>query len=507
MAEQLKIMLVISEVEGLVKTGGLADFGRALPLVLKERGHDVRVILPYYRSLLPPYFPIDRVGTLQALEVFPAAEALVVRMGGTGIRFALRQGFLEGEVPSRRLTKVPVYFIEHDFYFSGDQLYGDGTVSFADNARRFGFFSKAVLRTCQVLDFSADVIHCNDWHTAIIPFYLKKHENGNPFFQKSVSVLTLHNASFQGHFPPSERKFLGIGWQHFIPGLFEDNGQINLLKGGVAWADKINAVSPGYARELLTPLGGHGLQEAFLNRQEDLPGILNGCDYQKWDPATDPIIPANFDAEELQGKAVCKKELQQYFQLPDAPHIPMIGMVTRVTRQKGFAYLLDSLGDILNWKVQLIILGIGENWIEEALHEIARRFPQNMRWHNRFDDQLSHWIEAGSDFFLMPSLFEPCGLNQMYSLSYGTLPIVRSVGGLQDSVRHYTDTEGTGFLFNDPSSPALKNCIKEALTLYHDRPRDFQKLIQNAMAQRFDWHTAAQQYEAVYHDALKKLDF
>ncbi len=185
----------------------------------------------------------------------------------------------------------------------------------------------------------------------------------------------------------------------------------------------------------------------------------------------------------------------------------MIGMVTRVTRQKGFAYLLDSLGDILNWKVQLIILGIGENWIEEALHEIARRFPQNMRWHNRFDDQLSHWIEAGSDFFLMPSLFEPCGLNQMYSLSYGTLPIVRSVGGLQDSVRHYTDTEGTGFLFNDPSSPALKNCIKEALTLYHDRPRDFQKLIQNAMAQRFDWHTAAQQYEAVYHDALKKLDF
>ena len=494
MAEQLKIMLAISEVEGLVKTGGLADFGRALPLVLKERGHDVRIILPYFRSFL------------ESVTVFPLAEAVAVQMGTREICCSVWQGFLQVEASSSHTSKVPIYFIEHDFYFDRDHLYDDGTIPFADNAQRFGFFSKAVLRICQLLDFSVDIFHCNDWHTALIPFYLKEHEADNPFFQRSATLLTLHNASFQGHFPSAVCEFLGIGRRHFDPMFFEDHGQINLLKGGVAWADKINAVSPGYARELLTPLGGHGLHQSFLNRREDLIGILNGCDYRRWNPASDPLIPANYDAKDLRGKAICKKELQQFLRLPDAPHIAIISMVTRVTEQKGFSYLLDTLEDILNWKVQLIILGIGESWIEEALHDIATRFPANMRWCNQFDEQMSHWIEAGSDMFLMPSLFEPCGLNQMYSLRYGTLPIVRATGGLQDSVRHYSEKEGTGFLFYDPSSQALTDCVKEALTLYEKQPRHFQKLIQNAIAQCFDWHRVVQQYELLYLHALQKLD-
>lgn len=482
MAKSLKIMLAISEVEGFLKTGGLADIGRALPLALQKHGHDVRVILPYYKQNIPP----------DALSM--AIESLGVPLGNTEIWCALRQSSLED---------VPVYFVEHDHFFSRARPYDDGTFAYTDNAERFGFFSKAVLRACQALDFAPDVLHCHDWHTALIPFYLKIHEGYNPFFQNTTSLLTLHNADFQGHFPITVREFLGIGWEHLTTNRFEDFGQINFLKGGIYWADKINAVSPEYAQELLTPLGGHGLHEALLKRQEDLQGILNGCDYQSWHPALDPKIPANYHAADLSGKAICKKALQQRLGLRASPEIPLIGMVTRVTAQKGFGYLLPALIALLKENLHLVILGTGERWIEESLNHLAARFPENLRWQNQYDEELAHWIEAGADLFLMPSLFEPCGLNQMYSLKYGTLPIVRAVGGLKDTVRPFDEPQGTGFLFGPPDPQALLDCVREALSIYSDRSPIFQKLIQNAMAEQFDWEVSSRQYEKLYQSACK----
>ena len=482
LAKSLKIMLAISEVDGFVKTGGLADVGRALPLALKQRGHDVRVVLPFYKSI-----PAGSFTT--------ALETLQVSMGNTKIWCAVRQGWM-GE--------VPLYLVEYDDFFARTSPYDDGTFPYADNAERFGFFSKAVFHTCQALQFVPDILHCNDWQTALVPFYLKVHEAAHPFFQKTASVLTLHNASFQGKFPATASVFLGIGWEHFTAQQFEDFGQLNFLKGGLAWADKINAVSPGYAQELLTPLGGHGLHELFLNRQNDLQGILNGCESSHWNPATDPFLPAHYHRMDFSGKALCKKALQHRLGLNQAAKIPLIGMVTRITTQKGFDYLLPALQTLLQENVQLVILGTGEPWIEEALRHLAERFPENFRWRNEYHEELSHWIEAGADLFLMPSLFEPCGLNQMYSLRYGTLPIVRAVGGLKDTVRPHDQPKGTGFLFDPPTPQALLACVQEALTVYEKHPKMFQRLVQNAMKATFDWEVTARHYEKLYQSALKK---
>ncbi len=483
MARPLKIMLAISEVEGFVKTGGLADIGRSLPLALKQRGHDVRIILPYYNKIIQQEIKTTVV------------ESLGVSMGNIELWCGVKQSFID---------EIPVYLIEYDHFFAREHCYDDGTLPFEDNAERFGFFSRSVLKTCQALDFSPDILHCNDWHTALLPFYLKEHEGDNPFFQKTASLLTLHNASFQGHFPVESREFLGIGWEYFTADCFEDFGQINFLKGGIAWADKINAVSPGYAQELLTPLGGHGLHEALLRRQEDVHGILNGCDYQIWNPALDSLIPRQYTPEDLSGKATCKNALQQAFQLPQNPDIPIIGMITRLSAQKGFEYALPALSAFLNGDVQLIVLGAGERWIEESLDELALQFPEKVGWKNGYDWELAHWIEAGSDLFLMPSLFEPCGLNQMYSLKYGTLPIVRAVGGLRDTVTNHDEARGTGFVFESSSPTALMACVQEAIQIYSDHPDAFQQLIQNAMEQQFDWEVSATQYETLYRDALKK---
>ncbi|MBF0276703.1 MAG: glycogen synthase GlgA [SAR324 cluster bacterium] len=483
MAEPLKIMLAISEVDGFVKTGGLADIGRSLPLALKKRGHDVRIILPYYSKII------------RQKTMIPAVETLGVPMGNKELWCAVKQCFEE---------KVPVYLVEYDLFFARERCYDDGTYPFVDNAERFGFFSKAVLQACQALNFAPDIIHCNDWHTALLPFYLKEHEKDNPFFKKTATLLTFHNASFQGHFPLTSREFLGIGWEHFSSDRFEDFGQLNFLKGGIAWADKINAVSPGYAEELLTPLGGHGLHEMLQRRQNDVHGILNGCDYQTWNPEIDPYIPVTYSALDLNGKRTCKEELQKAFQLPRRPDIPVIGMVTRLSAQKGFEFAIPALMEILNWELQLIVLGAGEHWIEGALDVLEQQFPEKVGWKNGYDWGLAHWIEAGSDMFLMPSLFEPCGLNQMYSLKYGTLPIVRSVGGLRDTVTHFTEADGTGFVFEEPSPEALIHCVRQSVETYYEQPAAFQKLIQNAMAKQFDWENSADQYEDLYLETMKK---
>jgi starch synthase len=470
----LKILFAISEFEGLVKTGGLADVGRALPAELKKHGHDIRVVMPYHSDLA------DKVSITKTIN------DVYFNVGNFRKGCAIH----EAEFKNQRL-----WFIEHYDYFSRHGLYG-----YDDDAERYAFFSGAVPELCQVIDFFPDIIHCNDWQTALIPYYLKICAEHNPEYSKIRTILTIHSGAFQGRFHGRHREFSGIAIKDFVPGLFEDNGLVNFLKGGIALADKITTVSPGYAQELMNDVGSHGLHETYISRQKDIEGILNGCDYDEWNPETDPDIPKNYSKHDLSGKLICKTELQQYYNLPERADVPVIGILTRLTKQKGFGYLIDAIKWILEWDLQFVVLGTGEFWIEEAFTNLARDYPDKVGCKIEYNWKLAHLIEAGSDIFLMPSLFEPCGLNQLYSMKYGTLPVVRAVGGLKDTVKHYNEANGTGtgFVFDAPDSQSVYNCIRLAVSTYYDRRNDFKKMIQSAMSENFHWATSATEYEKLY---------
>ena len=487
----LRIIFASAEVEGFSKTGGLADVARALPLHLKSLGHDVRIVTPFYRQI-PQKHETDTI-----------ISSLGVPMGSEEIWCAVRHKEMEGTVDGKKIS-VPVYFIEHQHHFFRHGYYDDGTQGYPDNASRFGFFSKAVLQICHALDWTPDIFHSNDWHTALVPFYLKQAQLETTDFLKSRSILTIHNAGYQGGSPGSFRHSLGIPLENFILEMFEDHGHLNLLKGGINFADLVNTVSPGYAEELRTPLGSHGLNETYLRKGENLSGILNGCDYDEWNPETDSLLPANFSESDLAGKKKCKQELQRLIGLPESAEVPVIGMVSRLTMQKGFDYLVPAMLGILQMDVQVVVLGSGEPWIANAFDQLKNEFPQKLGWYNGYSNDLAHLIEAGSDMFLMPSLYEPCGLNQMYSLRYGTLPIVRSVGGLKDTVMQYDQStgQGNGFILDHPTADAVSNTVGWAVNTFYERPVHFRKMVQNAMKQRFTWKTAAEKYVALYRKYL-----
>jgi starch synthase len=479
----MKILFLASEVTGLLKTGGLADVARALPLALRQRGHDVRLVLPLY-------LPIARTRPLREAVPF-----LGVPMGNTELFCSVQQ---------TRLESLPVYLIEYQHFFFRERPYQqrDGS-PYPDNAERFGFFCKAALQLCLAIGFSPDIVHANDWQTALAPFYLQSHRKRFKSLQHTRSVLTLHNGGYQGAAPANAREFLGIDDDWFHPQGFEDHGQLNLLKGGIHCADKLNAVSPGYAEELQTPLGGHGLHEHFQQRQADLSGILNGCEYEVWNPADDPHLPAHYDLHDLSGKTRCKSSLQAELNLPESPRTPLIGVISRLTDQKGFDFSLPAIRELLQGNVQFAVLGSGDAGLAQQLRQLMTEFPQQLHFHEGYSEPLAHRIEAGCDLFLMPSLYEPCGLNQMYSLRYGTLPVVRAVGGLKNSVWESTaDGElGTGFVFTEPSSEGVRQAIERALVCYQE-PERFAQMIANAMRQRFSWDQTATRYEALYESAL-----
>ena len=491
MPERLSIIFAASEVEGFSKSGGLADVARALPLHLKSMGHDVRIVTPLYR-LIPENHKTETI-----------IPALGVPLGSEESWCAVRQLEMEGVVDGKMIS-VPVYFIEHDHYFFRSGYYDDGLHEYPDNAARFGFFSKAVLQLCRALEWFPEIFHANDWHTALLPFYLRQSQQETDEFKQSGSVLTIHNAGYQGNAPGTFRNSLEIPLDYFVAELFEDHNQLNLLKGGIYFADQVNTVSPGYAEELRTQLGSHGLHEIYTRKGENFSGILNGCDYDEWNPETDPHLPAFFSATDLKGKKQCKKKLQEIVSLPELPDVPVIGMVSRLTWQKGFEYLLPALPQILSLEVQVIVLGSGEPLIANAFDKLQQKFPTKLGWYNGYNNELAHLIEAGSDMFLMPSLYEPCGLNQMYSLRYGTLPIVRRVGGLKDSVIQFDEKleTGNGFIFDDPDSDSLSEEVELAVSVFYNNPRQFKKMMDNAMKQRFAWKTAAEEYVALYRKAL-----
>lgn len=483
MASDLNVLFAVSEFAGIVKTGGLADVASALAQQMRSVGKDVRVVMPAYRKAM----------RLLSTKVVAAGFVRISHSFSAG--YAIREGEFNG---------VPIYLIEHNDFFDREDLYAYRGQGYGDNPERFAFFCAAALQSCEILGFKPDIIHGHDWQSSFLPLYLKTLQKRNPFFDNTKTVLTIHNGAYQEHVYAGKRGTLGVVDEFYHCNGFEDNGQINLLKGGIALADKVTTVSPTYAQEMTTELGSHGLAFIINQRKDDFVGILNGCDYDCWDPSVDELLPAKYTTNDLQGKLICKLSLQEHLGLPVNSEIPVYGLVSRLTEQKGFSYLVLALWQFLHNDVQVVVQGSGDPMISGALRQLAAVFKDKCRFVEAYDERLAHLIEAGSDFFLMPSLFEPCGLNQMYSLKYGTLPIVREVGGLVDTVTSYraeNENVGNGFSFQQPNVSDLMASLNETLTVYYNKPVMAQ-LINNAMNASFTWEQSTLDYLGVYQSAL-----
>lgn len=486
----LSILFSASEAVPFAKSGGLADVVGSLPKYLHALGHDVRLVMPRY-------YIIDRERL--GLELLPGV--LTVPMGILGNEYC---SVYTGSLPD---SDVPVYFLEHEGYYGRKGLYDEGNIAFPDNDRRFIFLSKATIELCKMLNFRPDIIHTHDWHTAAIPLLLNTAYKNDPYAGKAASVLTIHNMEYQGSFPPATMEILAVGWEQFTFLGVEKDDRVNLLKGGIYNATLLSTVSEGYADEIKTPQFGCGLENVLRERSGDLFGILNGVDYSEWNPETDRYIAARYSVHDMQGKSICKAELQQMMGLPEAADIPLFGVVSRMVKQKGIDFLAAALPEILKLDLQLVMLGEGEPWAHFYFGGMAAKHPEKMKVVVGYDNALAHRIEAGADFFLMPSAFEPCGLNQMYSMRYGTLPIVRATGGLDDSVVNLDEGElrGTGFKFWDLTAGALFDTVGWAVYTWYNRKETIRMLRLNAMQQRFAWEAAAARYEELYRLAISRL--
>lgn len=458
----------------------------ALPKALARLGHDVRVIMPLYRSINREKYGLHWRNTA------------CIHMGGGEENWV---GILEGSIEGQ----VPVYFIEYDRFYGRAGVYGDPE-GYPDNAFRFALLPKAALQICKDWDWIPDVVHVHDWASALGSVYLKTWDRILSPLSNTASVITIHNIGYQGVFHPSALRYIGLGPEYMSSEVFEDHGGLNLLKGGIHFADAITTVSPTHAHELLDPVGGMGLAPYLNNRRGDLTGILNGVDYDDWNPETDKYIPANYSSQDMSGKAICKAALQERFNLDFDPKAPVIGIVSRFAAQKGFDLIRKALPSVLDaMAVQVVVLGTGDKATEDFFHWLTDRYPGRVGSHIGFSVEMSHLIEAGSDFFLMPSIYEPCGLNQSYSMRYGTLPIVRATGGLDDTVHNYDESSGagTGFKFWNADQAALYYCIGWAVSTWYDRPNHIAQLRKQAMAQEFLWSDSARQYVLVYEHAVR----
>jgi starch synthase len=481
----LKVLFVASECAPFVKTGGLGDVVGALPRALGRRGLDVRVVMPLYAGM-----PWD---TFEMLD-----GVLTVPMGLGAHHAAVRLTTLPR-------SAVPVYCVEHRSFFDRPYLYGPPGSEYADNLARFTFLSRGALELAKAIAFMPDVIHAHDWQTALVPVYLNTVEWARPL-HGTASIYSIHNLAYQGIFDPAALPTTGLGPEHYHAGEFEHFGALNLTKAALAHATLLATVSPTYAREIQTPPFGFGLDGVLAGRRDDLVGILNGIDTEEWDPLTDPHLPEHFTINELSGKAVCKAALQREARLPVRPDVPVFAFVGRLTPQKGVDVLAQALERILAWDVQLVLLGTGDPEAERFFARAAAAHPTRLATWLRFDDPRAHRIEAGADFFLMPSRFEPCGLSQLYSLRYGTLPIVRGTGGLVDTVENYDERtgDGTGFVFHDLDPASLANTLGWAVATWYDRPRHIDQLRRRGMRQDFSWARAARAYERLYLAAYER---
>ncbi|MBC7327489.1 glycogen synthase GlgA [bacterium] len=468
----MRILFCSSEAVPFAKTGGLADVSGALPKALARLGNEVMLTLPKYKQV---GFATER-----------------------RIQLGQKEFLAVGEKPLRDIEGVQVLFIRQDELYLRDSLYG-----YPDDAERFILFDKAILAFIKELNWKPDVIHCNDWQTGLIPVYLKTTLNSDPFYKGIATVYTIHNLAYQGNFPPETLHIAGLPEELFSFDKLEFWGQFSFMKGGIVFSDIITTVSPRYAEEIQTKELGAGMEGALSYRRERLRGIINGIDYEVWNPKTDAFLPVHYDVDSLEKKVENKKFLQKEVGL--APKdVPLIGLVSRLASQKGFDILLQAMDELFKLDIQMVILGVGEREIEEKLKEKAKIYEDKFKLFVRFDERLSHLIYGGCDIFLMPSLYEPCGLSQMISMRYGTIPVVREVGGLADSVEEFNPAtgEGTGFLFKEYSPVALLEAVKRALTIFGNK--NAWKIVQiNAMKKDFSWDASARKYVEVYKEAIQ----
>ena len=497
----MKILMVSSEAVPWAKTGGLADMVSALSITLAKLGHDVRIVIPRY-------YPIDK----SKLTELPGAMGTPM---GSGIEEW--SAVFTADMPgSPKKNPVKVYFIDHEIFFGRDGIYGSPLESdFTDNSRRFTFFCRAAFQLCRKIKWIPDVLHAHDWPAAVAPVYLKFLERtpgGSGEFRNTVSILTIHNLGYQGIYHKDNYDYAGLGWDVYYNAGFEDYNMMNMLKAGLYSADKLNTVSPNYAEETKTQAHGFRLDGVLRYRSGDYSGILNGIDYDVWNPAKDKLIPAPYSVNDMSGKAKAKEALQKEFGLPKDPSVPVIGMVTRLTDQKGVGELFGpTYGSV--WSIcrdmdlQLVLLGSGERWAESEISGLSSRLS-NFKAKIGYSEKTSHLIEAGSDFFLMPSRYEPCGLNQMYSLAYGTIPIVRATGGLVDTVINFDQKtgSGTGFMFNYLSPSSIYDTVGWAIYAWYNQRDDIENMRKRGMSLDFSWETSAQKYIDMYEATQKKMD-
>jgi starch synthase len=477
----MEILFVASEVAPLSKTGGLGDVAGALPAALAALGHAVSVVSPRY-------------GTIDA-----------ARHGFQAVHRAIRVRGEHTTVWARRQGNLAHYLVEHDHFFGSRRgLYGEGPQEYGDNAERFAFLCRGALEAPAAFGLRPQVLHLNDWQTGLAAWLLRHEHAQDAVLAGTRSVFTIHNLAYQGVFRKEVLPALGLPWEVFRLDAMEFHDRLNLMKAGLVFSDALTTVSPSYAREIQTPEGGEGLDGLLRARSRDLSGILNGIDHQEWDPATDPHLPAHFDARRLAGKHACKRALQEEMGLPVRPEVPLVAMVGRLADQKGVDLVLAALPELMRRELQLVLLGSGRRDWEEAFAQAAREHPHRLAARLGFDEGLAHRIEAGADIFLMPSRFEPCGLNQLYSLRYGTVPVVRRVGGLADTVQDFDGwKQGTGFVFADYDPRAMLAALRRAKEAFRDK-RAWGAIARRGLALDFSWGRSAALYEALYDGLLRR---
>ena len=488
----MNILFASSEAIPFARTGGLADVSMALPVALERFGQNVTVVIPAYQSVFNCGIPLQDTGIC-----FP------VPIGDKTVSAKI----WKGKIPE---SNVPVYFVQQDEYYNRNELYSENGGDYSDNSERFIFFCRAVLEMISIMDIKVDILHSNDWQTGLIPAMLSILYRGKTGYAQIATVYTIHNLAYQGIFWHWDLPMTGIGWEHFRFDQLEFYGKLNLMKAGIVFADGITTVSPQYALEIQSPAFGYGLETVIQNRSPMLRGILNGVCMQRWNPERDPYIAAPYNAETVfANKPICKRDLQAMLGLAQSDNTPLFGVVSRLAHQKG----IDLVAEVIPlWVekhgIQFCLLGKGDRILETRLSALAGQYPENVAVRFEFADELSHKIEAGADLFLMPSRYEPCGLNQMYSQIYGTVPLVRDTGGLADTVVDLNDdtlqhNTATGFAFASDDIHGLNTTIWRALDVYWNRKDVWIRLIENGMRQDWSWAKSAAQYVRFYEKLAK----
>jgi starch synthase len=483
--KSVRVLMVTPEATPFAHTGGLGEVLSALPGELAGLGIEIDVLMPKYRGITP--------------------EKLDIRKIGPDITVTLNDRDKPGRFWEHNDPRgCRFLFLENEEYYDREGLYGTPKGDFDDNAERFVFLARAAIEMCIASGITYDVFHSHDWQSALTSVYLRTLFAGEPSLDSAAAVLTIHNLGYQGIFWHWDMPLVGVGWEYFNPRQMEYYGNLNFLKSGIVFSDKVNTVSPGYRNEILTEEFGWGLQGVLTEKGPDLVGILNGVDYSVWNPEADTVIPCQYSADDPTGKQECKALLQKRAELPIRAAAPLIGMVTRLSSQKGIDLLEDVIPTLAEHDVQLVILGSGEKRYEDACRLLAKEHPSHVALFLAFDQELAHTIFAGSDMILIPSRYEPCGLAQMYGLRYGAVPIVRATGGLQDTVipyDHYAGS-GTGFTFETASSDELEETVMEAVRVFRGDPDAWRQLMARGMRQDFSWERSAVQYKELYEQAL-----